>query len=533
MKSNPALWAKAGVIVAINAWEAGLKPVNVGLGERDFYVDLDSNRSLTPAELERLERYSKYDYELEENVVRYKTVTFHVEQAPSQSEPKHIKLLNVSVHHPTPERQLLRLSGVGFETETDLMEYMRWLDEAQQTDHRIIGQRMDLFSFHEEVGPGLVLYHPNGQIIRKELMKYMDEVNASMGYREVFTPHLFRTLMWQISGHYTLYRDKMVSFTKDDEEYGVKPMNCPGAIMIYSSRPRSYRELPIRFSEYGQVYRWEKRGELYGVLRPRGFMIDDGHVFLAESQIEDEIRILVSTVLEVYTKMGFSKEDIKINLSTRPDESIGTEEQWKKASDGLVTALENLGLDFAVKDKEGTFYGPKIDFDVRDSLGRWWQLPTIQLDFNLPERFKLDYVGKDGTTQRPVMIHRAIYGSYERFLSVLLEHHRGKLPTWLCPVQVRIVPISDSVEDYAQTVHQALLRSGVRAEVVSDSDTLSKRIKKAYGEGIPYIMILGEKEKETQTVGIRGRENFRQDGVRLEVFLAQLTSEIKNRELHV
>ncbi|MEM4096953.1 MAG: threonine--tRNA ligase, partial [Metallosphaera sp.] len=420
--------------------------------------------------------------------------------------------------------------GVAFETDEQLQDYLQWLEKASETDHRIIGERMDLFSFHDETGPGLVLFHPKGQLIRNEMISYMREINSSMGYQEVYTSHVFRTVLWKISGHYDTYRDKMLIFNKDDDELGIKPMNCPAHILIYKSRVRSYRDLPLRFSEFGNVYRWEKKGELYGLLRTRGFTQDDGHIFLREDQIRDEVKTLINKTLEVLNKFGFRGDDVRINLSTRPDESIGSDEQWEKATNSLLNVLKELGTQFIIKEKEGAFYGPKIDFDIRDSLNRWWQLSTIQVDFNLPERFKLEYVDEDGSKKRPVMIHRAIYGSLDRMIAILLEHFRGRLPAWLSPVQVRILPISEENQEYANKILVMLRENGIRGELDPSGETLSKRIKRAYDEGVPYLVIVGRKEALEEKVTIRSRGNVEVKGVPLKDFIEKINLEVRNRE---
>ncbi|MEM4001190.1 MAG: threonine--tRNA ligase, partial [Saccharolobus sp.] len=405
------------------------------------------------------------------------------------------------------------------------------LEKAEETDHRLIGEKLDLFSFHEEAGSGLVLFHPKGQTIRNELIAFMREINDSMGYQEVYTSHVFKTDIWKISGHYTLYRDKLIVFNMEGDEYGVKPMNCPAHILIYKSKPRTYRDLPIRFSEFGHVYRWEKKGELYGLLRVRGFVQDDGHIFLREDQLREEIKMLISKTVEVWHKFGFKDDDIKPYLSTRPDESIGSDELWEKATNALISALQESGLKFGIKEKEGAFYGPKIDFEIRDSLGRWWQLSTIQVDFNLPERFKLEYIDRDGVKKRPVMVHRAIYGSIDRFVAILLEHFKGKLPTWLSPVQVRVLPITDEVNDYAEKVLNDMRKRRIRAEIDYAGETLSKRIKNAYDQGVPYILIVGKKEASEGTVTVRARGNIEVRNVKFEKFLELLITEIGQRDV--
>ncbi|MCI2414817.1 MAG: threonine--tRNA ligase [Candidatus Aramenus sp.] len=523
------LWLKGGITLALNLIDDNKRVVEVGLGERDFYVDVESESSMSLEEAKKYAVFKQSEVKMEGNSFSYKGQSVVVaSDAKPEGNPRYFEILNISVHHPSAEKQYVRIRGVAFETEEQLKDYLGWLERASETDHRIIGEKMDLFSFHEEAGPGLVLYHPKGQLIRNELIQYMREINDSMGYQEVYTSHVYRTVLWKISGHYEMYKDKMLIFTHEDDELGIKPMNCPAHILIYKSKARSYRDLPIRFSEFGNVYRWEKKGELYGLLRIRGFTQDDGHIFLSEDQLKDEIKTLVKKTLEVLEKLGFKGEDVRINLSTRPDESIGSDELWEKATKSLVDALNELGIKYVVKEKEGAFYGPKIDFDIRDSLGRWWQLSTIQVDFNLPERFKLEYKDKDGKLKRPVMVHRAIYGSLERIMAILLEHYRGKLPTWLSPVQVRVLPINEEVRGYAETIANKLKSLRVRVEVDVE-DTLSKRIKRAYDDGVPYILVVGKREMAEGKVTVRARGNVEVRGVDVERFTSELLKEVLNR----
>ncbi|EZQ06755.1 threonine--tRNA ligase [Candidatus Acidianus copahuensis] len=524
------LWLKGAIIYAINLVSKGFKVVGIGLGERDFYVDIESDSILNLEEAKEFAKPSNNEYKINDNKLLYgnQEIALNEKITPS-GDPQYFEILNISVHHPSPDKQYVRIRGVSFETEEQLKDYLSWLEKASETDHRIIGEKLDLFSFHDEVGSGLPLFHPKGQIIRNELMDYMREINASMGYQEVYTSHVYRSMLWKISGHYFMYKDKMLIFNQEDDELGIKPMNCPAHIMIFKSRSRSYRDLPVRFSEFGTVYRWEKKGELYGLLRVRGFTQDDGHVFLTEDQIKDEVKILISKTLEVLGKFGFSSNDVRLNLSTRPDESIGSDQLWEKATSALESALKELKLNYVVKDKEGAFYGPKIDFDIRDSLGRWWQLSTIQVDFNLPERFKLEYTDKDGSKKRPVMIHRAIYGTLDRFMAILLEHFRGKLPTWLSPVQVRVLPVNQSVQEYAKTLLSEMLKEKIRAEL-DDGDTLAKRIKRAYDEAVPYIVVVGRKEMENGTLTVRSRGNVERV-IDAKQFISLLKREIVDRDL--
>ncbi len=442
-----------------------------------------------------------------------------------------VKILNISAHNPTPGIRLVRIIGVAFEKKDELREYLEWLKEAERRDHRVLGLKLDLFSFHEEVGPGLVIYHPKGQVIRKELIKLIREVNSRLGYEEVFTPHIFRSTLWKISGHYNLYRDKMVLTKVEGEEYGIKPMNCPGHILIYKSKKRSYRDLPIKYSEFGTVYRWEKRGELYGLLRVRGFTQDDGHAFLREDQVKDEIKAIIREIIYILSVFGFSKEDVRIYLSTKPEEHIGTDEMWEKATEALRSAIEELGMPYEVREGEGAFYGPKIDVHFRDSLGRWWQCSTIQVDFALPERFGLEYVTSDGDLKRPVMIHRALLGSVERFMAIIIEEFVGKLPTWISPVQAVVIPVREETKNYAEEVRNKLLKEGFRAKADLSDETVSKKIRKAYDEGIPYILLVGPAETQARTVSVRGRGNLQAKMIPLKKFINALKKEVSDRSV--
>ena len=451
---------------------------------------------------------------------------------PSETKVGAVKILNISAHNPATNVSLVRLIGVAFKDEAGLKEWLEWFEEASKRDHRVIGQKLGLFSFHEEVGPGLVIYHPKGQIIREELIKFIREVNAKLGYEEVYTPHVFRSTIWKVSGHYYLYRDKMVLAKVEGEEYGIKPMNCPGHILVYKSAPRSYRDLPVRLSEFGTVYRWEKRGELYGLLRVRGFTQDDGHVFLREDQVKDEIKAILKEILHVLETFGFKGEDVRMNLSTMPEEHIGTEEMWEKATNALKAAMDELGLPYEIKEGEGAFYGPKIDVHFRDSLGRWWQCSTIQVDFALPERFGLEYVDKDGSKKRPVMIHRAILGSVERFMAIIIEEFAGRLPTWLSPIQVRVIPVRSAAKDYAVTVAEELRNAGVRVDVDLGDETPSKKIRRAYDEAIPYLILVGPREAKQGTVTVRARGNKQASNVPLREFIELLKKEIRERAIN-
>lgn len=442
-----------------------------------------------------------------------------------------VKITNISAHNPNPEVRLLRVSGIAFSSKEELKNYLNYMEEIAKRDHRVLGRKLDLYSFHEEAGIGLVLFHPRGMIIRQELINMMTEVNKNLNYMEVYTPHVYRAELWKISGHYEHYRDKMLLFPVKDEEYGVKPMNCPGHILIYKSSLRSYRDLPFKLSEFGTVYRWEQEGELYGLLRLRGFTQDDGHAFLREDQVKDEVKNILNEVLRILGLFGFKKDDVKVSLSTRPAHSIGTDEQWNKAEKALKEALDEIKMTYEIKEGEGAFYGPKIDVDFRDSLGRWWQCSTIQVDFALPERFDLYYIDQDNKPKRPVMVHRAILGSIERFMAIIIENFGGKLPTWLSPIQVTVIPITNAQNEYALKITQLLKSKNIRAIADLSADTLGKKIKNSYEQGIPYLIIVGKKEEESNKISIRSRGGKEARNVDISKFIELITREISTRSL--
>jgi threonyl-tRNA synthetase len=442
-----------------------------------------------------------------------------------------VKITNISAHNPSPNIRLLRVSGIAFCSKEELESYLNYMEEIVKRDHRILGRKLDLYSFHEEAGIGLVLFHPKGMIIRQELINMMSEVNRNLNYMEVYTPHVYRAELWKISGHYEHYRDKMLLFPVKDEEYGVKPMNCPGHILIYKTSLKSYRDLPFKLSEFGTVYRWEQEGELYGLLRLRGFTQDDGHAFLREDQVKDEVKNILNEVLRILSVFGFKRDDVRISLSTRPLHSIGTDEQWSKAERALKEALDEIKMNYEIKEGEGAFYGPKIDVDFRDSLGRWWQCSTIQVDFALPERFDLYYIDQDNKPKRPVMVHRAILGSIERFMAIIIENFGGKLPTWLSPIQVIVIPITNAQNEYALKVAQLIKSRNIRVTVDLSPDTLGKKIKNSYEQGIPYLIIVGKKEAESNTISVRSRGGKEIRNVDINKFIELITEEITTRSL--
>lgn len=394
-----------------------------------------------------------------------------------------------------------------------------------ETDHRTIGEKMDLYSF-QEVSPSMVYWHPNGSIILKKLMEFIREKEEDYGYKEISTPVLANTALWHVSGHIENYRENMFVFDTEMGELGLKPMNCPSSILIYKSRKWSYRELPFRTAIFDRLYRKEVSGALTGLFRVQELTQDDGHIFLSEDQIEAEITRMLKMVKEVYEvfEMRFLA-----NLSTMPENHLGDEALWEKATATLKTALEKNGLDYRIKEKEGAFYGPKIDFDVLDALGRSWQLATIQVDYQQPLRFNLEYTREDGREQHPVIVHRAILGSFERFIAILVEHYQGKFPTWLAPVQVKIIPISEQTNAYAEKAYERLKKGRIRVELDSSDKTMENKLREAITQKIPYMIILGKKEEDAGTVTVRCRGGAQKFGIKLEDFMARLEEEIKDR----
>jgi threonyl-tRNA synthetase len=402
--------------------------------------------------------------------------------------------------------------------------------EEKEPLHIRLGRELDVFSVNENVGSGLILFHPNGAIIREELIKLIREVNRRLGFREVWTPHLFRSTLWQKTGHYETFRDRMFLFRIGDEEYVLKPMNCPGHAMIYASATRSYRDLPVKISEFGTVYRNEQPGELTGLLRVRSITQDDGHVFARPDQVEQVVREILDAAFEVLERVLGTP--VHVNLSTRPEKYIGTKELWDVAESDLRAALESTGIKYEVKHGEGAFYGPKIDVDVEDSMGRRWQCSTIQLDFFMPERLGLEYVDQDGTKKRPVMIHRAILGSLERFTGLLLEHYNGRLPVWLAPLQAVVLPVKSAHSPYAERVLRALLDAGIRAELWEEG-TLEKRIREAHRARASFVLIVGDAEARSNTVSVRDHEGKVVKGVLLEDFVRWIAGLVSRRERNV
>ncbi len=413
-----------------------------------------------------------------------------------------------------------RIYGTAFAEEADLEDFLERREEAKERDHRKIGSEMNLFSIQEVTGPGLPLYHPPGKTVLDELSAFVTELNEETGYEYVETPHLFKTDLWQKSGHYENYREDMFLFELGDDEFGLKPMNCPGHATIFDDHAWSYRDLPIRYAEDGKVYRKEQRGELSGLSRVWAFTIDDGHLFVRPDQIEAEVEAIMDSIDEVLSTFDLEYE---VALATRPEKSTGSDAIWEKAQSQLESVLERREMDYEVEAGDGAFYGPKIDYSFEDAIGRHWDGPTVQLDFNMPERFDLSYVGEDNADHRPVMIHRALYGSYERFFMMLIEHFEGDFPLWLAPEQVRILPISDAQSDYAEEIADTF--EDFRLEIDDSDRTLGRKIRAAHDDRVPYQIIVGDNEVEDGTISVRDRFEEQAYGVEIDEFRTHLEVE--------
>ena len=423
-------------------------------------------------------------------------------------------------------KMLTRVSGVAFRNQEELSEYLKMMEEAEKRDHRRIGKEMGLFMLCDE-GPGFPFFLPHGMAIKNALIDYWRDIHYKAGYVEVSTPLIMNRHLWETSGHWDHYKDNMYATKIDGEDYCIKPMNCPGGVMVYRSQPHSYRELPMRVGELGIVHRHELKGALHGLFRVRCFTQDDAHIFMTREQIPDEIAGVVHLINQVYSKFGF---DYFVELSTRPENSMGSDEDWEDATNGLKAALERLHMPYILNEGDGAFYGPKIDFHLRDSLGRTWQCGTIQLDFQMPLNFGLEYVAEDGTKKRPIMIHRVCFGSIERFIGILTEHFAGKFPTWLAPVQVKVLPVSDKSLDYSRKVFEALKNAGVRVELDDRNEKIGYKIRSARQiDRVPYMLILGEKEITDNTVSVRDRATDQTETMSLEAFMAKLDKEVKER----
>ena len=437
----------------------------------------------------------------------------------STGELGNFKLLNISGSYWRADRNnqaLQRITGTAFATAKELRTYETRIEEAQKYDHRKLGKQLDLFSFHEE-GPGFPFFHAKGQKVVQLLKDAMRKILNQQNYKEISTPIMLSDDLWKQSGHYAHYKDNMFFSEIEKKSYAVKPMNCPGSILVYKERPRSYRELPLRLAEFGLVHRYELSGVLHGLFRVRSFTQDDAHIYCTSAQIEEEVHTLIRTIQQVLNMFGF--EHISIGLSTKPKNAMGSDELWQQATDALKNALDRSGVAYRIQEGEGAFYGPKIEFGIEDSMGRSWQCSTVQLDFFQPQNFDLHYIAPSGQKEQPVMIHRVIYGSMERFFGMLLEHFKGNLPFWLAPVQIKVLTITDEQKPYAQQIMQKLITQGIRAELDESSDPISGKIKAAQLEKVPWMLVAGQKEVDQNTVTLRYRDGKQEFGLTLDQVL--------------
>lgn len=451
--------------------------------------------------------------------------------AGSTGEVKAFKLLSLAGAYwkgSESNPMLQRIYGAAFEDEKSLEEFLTLREEAQKRDHRKLAKELDLFSFHDRIGAGLVLYHPKGAVLRQIICDYITEKHIEKGYQLISSPHILKSDIWVQSGHYEYYKEHMYIFKSEEQEFAVKPMNCPGHILVYSSKVRSYKEFPIRYFELGSVYRHEKSGVLHGLLRVRGFTQDDAHIFCLREQVEKEVVNVIDFVDETLKVFGFTEYEVE--LSTRPKDFIGTVEDWDEATGALKSALEAKGLKYDINEGDGAFYGPKIDIKLKDALGRAWQCATIQCDFALPERFELKYTDQSGDEKRPIVLHRVILGSLERFIGALIEHYGGAFPLWLAPTQVKVIPITSDQADYAREIEKELLLLKFRAETDPRSEKMQKKIRDAELLKIPYMAVVGKREKENGTVSVRSRKEGDLGALDRKDFTSRLQKELKEKK---
>ncbi|MBI2446930.1 MAG: threonine--tRNA ligase [Candidatus Omnitrophica bacterium] len=449
----------------------------------------------------------------------------------STSEVQAFKLLSIAGAYwrgDEDNKMLQRIYGTAFEKEEELQEYLKLLEEAKLRDHRKLGVYLDYFSMHDEIGAGLVLYHPKGALLRHIIEDFEKREHLKRGYQMVISPHIMKSDIWVQSGHYEYYKEHMYLFEIEGKEYAIKPMNCPGHILVYKSKTRSYRDLPLRYFELGNVYRHEKSGVLHGLLRVRGFTQDDAHIFCAKEDLINEIKKVIEFVIWTMKVFGFG--NFEVEISTRPEKYIGSEEDWNRATEALESSLKEEGISYAINEGDGAFYGPKIDIKLKDAIGRSWQCATIQCDFALPERFDLKYAAQDGTLSRPIMLHRVLLGSMERFIGALLEHYAGALPLWLAPVQVIVLPITSKTQAYALHVRKILEEKDIRVELDDRNEKIGFKIREAQLQKVPYMLIIGEKEAKESSVSVRMRSGGDQGAMELDRFMERVTLEIKDRK---
>lgn len=532
-----------------------------------FYYDFDREGGFTPDDLEKLEAEMKkivkenlalkpfvlprdeaikfmqekgepYKVELIEDLPEGETISFYQQgdfvdlcAGPHILYTKGIKAFKLTSiagaywRGSEKNKMLTRIYGTAFAKKEDLESYLTMMEEAKKRDHRKLGKELGLFMFAEE-GPGFPFFLPKGMTLKNTLIDYWREIHLREGYQEVSTPVILSRKLWETSGHWDHYKENMYTTVIDDEDYAIKPMNCPGGMLVYKSQSRSYRDLPLRIGELGLVHRHEKSGQLHGLMRVRCFTQDDAHIFMTQDQITDEIKGVTRLINEVYSQFGF---DYFVELSTRPEDSMGSDEDWEMATNGLRNALDEMGLKYIVNEGDGAFYGPKIDFHLRDSIGRTWQCGTIQLDFQLPQRFEAEYVAEDGTKKRPIMIHRVCFGSIERFIGILIEHFAGKFPVWLAPVQVKVIPVSEKSMEYAQGVYDQLKAAGIRTELDRKDEKVGYKIRQAQLEKVPFMLVLGEKEAAEGKITVRSRDKGDLGVADLSTFIADVKKMIETR----
>ena len=537
--------------------------------ENGFYYDFDIEKPLTTEDLEKIEqemnniinenlKFERMDVLREEalKLMEEKNEPYKVElindlpegekislykqgdyvdlcrgpHIPSTKYVKAFKLTSVAGAYwrgNEKNKMLQRVYGVAFKNKTSLETYLHNLEEAKKRDHRKLGKELKLFTFAEE-GPGFPFFLPKGVILKNTLIDFWRKLHYEAGYVEVETPIMLNKKLWETSGHWYHYKENMYTSMIDGEEFALKPMNCPGGMLVYKSEAHSYRDFPMRVGELGRVHRHELSGALHGLMRVRAFTQDDAHIFMLPDQIKSAIKGVVELIDKVYSKFGFKYH---VELSTRPEDSMGSDEEWNLAEDSLKGALEELNLDFIVNEGDGAFYGPKIDFHLEDSIGRTWQCGTIQLDFQLPQRFELEYVGSDGEKHRPIVIHRVIFGSIERFIGILIEHFAGKFPTWLAPVQVKVLPISDKFNDYSEQIKNELEKNGIRVEMDYRNEKIGYKIREARNERVPYIIVIGEKEENEKKISLRSRKNGDEGSLELKELIDRINDEVISKEL--
>ena len=533
-----------------------------------FYYDFDREGGFTPEDLEKLEaemvkivkenlpvkpfvlpraeavrfmeeKGEPYKVELIEDLPEEETISFYQQgefvdlcAGPHIMYTKGVKAFKLTSiagaywRGSEKNKMLTRIYGTAFANKEDLENYLTMLEEAKKRDHRKLGKELGLFMFTEE-GPGFPFFLPKGMTLKNTLIDYWREIHLRENYQEVSTPVILSRKLWETSGHWDHYKDNMYTTVIDEEDYAIKPMNCPGGMLVYKSQPRSYRDLPLRVGELGLVHRHEKSGQLHGLMRVRCFTQDDAHIFMTQEQITEEIKNVTRLINEVYTLFGF---EYFVELSTRPEDSMGSDEDWELATNGLRNALEEMGLDYIVNEGDGAFYGPKIDFHLRDSIGRTWQCGTIQLDFQLPQRFEAEYVAEDGTKKRPIMIHRVCFGSIERFIGILIEHFAGKFPVWLAPVQVKVIPVSEKSMEYATGVYEKLRAAGIRTELDHKDEKVGYKIRQAQLEKVPFMLVLGEKEAAEGAITVRSRDKGDLGSAQLDEFIADVKKMVESRE---